>query len=354
MARARAVTSSPAPTGRLASLTSLRAIAALLVFCFHLHLAPLAPFTDQGRLGVSFFFVLSGMLLGLTWVPGTSARAFWRRRAARLYPAYLLAMLAGLVVSHLLRTDLGPPGAGALALVLGQSWVPDARVYYVWNPVAWSLSTEAFFYLLFPLLAPVVLRLRARATWVLRAACAAVVVGLGLWASLALPPTFEQPNSVTAWAVYVAPISRLPEFVLGLTLVAAVRGPRVRVPRWAAGLAVVLAFLAAGLDPAGLGIAAITLVPIALLLVVSAQRDAAGERSLLHHRALVLAGEASYCFYLVHHLVIRLAGRLVPPDAPPGTGPVLCLVVSATLAWVLHTRVEVPLARRLGGRRAAG
>lgn len=339
------------PRTRLASLTSLRAVAALLVFGFHVNLAPLAPLTAQGRLGVSFFFVLSGMLLGLSWTPGTAARTFWRRRAARLYPAYLVAMLAGLVVSHVLGTELGRPGAGLLALLLVQSWVPDAGVYYVWNPVAWSLSTETFFYLLFPLLAPLVLRLGARATRWLRVGCVGVVVALGAWASVALPDTFAQPNSVTAWAVYVAPISRLPEFVLGLTLVAAVRGRRVPVPRWVAGVVVLAAYLVAGLDPTGFGIAAVTVVPIALLLVVSAQADAAGERSVLHRRALVLAGEASYCFYLVHHLVIRLVGHLLPAGAPPGTGPVLCLVVSAGLAWLLHTRVEVPLDRRLGGRR---
>src|SRR4029077_1716836 len=40
--------------------------------------------------------------------------------------------------------------AAVLEILLLQSWVPPAALS--WNSVGWSLSVEAFFYLLFPLL----------------------------------------------------------------------------------------------------------------------------------------------------------------------------------------------------------
>lgn len=47
----------------------------------------------QGRSGVTFFFVLSGFLLAWSARPGDRARSFYRRRFARIYPAYLSSLV---------------------------------------------------------------------------------------------------------------------------------------------------------------------------------------------------------------------------------------------------------------------
>lgn len=331
----------------------MRVVAALLVFLFHVHAPQLERLTGQGRVGVSFFFVLSGLLLGLSYRTKTPATTFYRRRLARIYPAYFVSLIAGLGVSLWLGDSLGRSYGGPLAFFLLQSWVPDGSIYYVWNPVSWSLSAEVFFYLLFPLLAKLVVGASVRTTWIIRVVCVALLLALGLWASSISPNAFDQPDSFTTWATYIAPICRLPEFVLGMSLVSAVRGQAVLMPKWAVAALLAVAYFLAGFDPTGLGIAAITIIPICLFLVRFAQADSAGDSSILHNKWLVLAGEASYCFYLVHQIVIRSVGHLIPNHLFPGSILVFSLLLAAAFALALHKLVEVPLDRHFNGRSAS-
>jgi peptidoglycan/LPS O-acetylase OafA/YrhL len=87
----------------LPSLSGLRFVAVLVVFGFHVHVANV--FSDgairavierifgPGAGGVSFFFVLSGYVLTWSARPHDTAVRFWRRRFARIYPNYLVALL---------------------------------------------------------------------------------------------------------------------------------------------------------------------------------------------------------------------------------------------------------------------
>src|SRR5437868_13769353 len=92
---------------QLRSLTGLRFIAAFVVFGFHVTVANLITpngavsaaltyFFRQGATGVSFFFMLSGFVLCWSARPGDSARRFWRRRAAKIYPNHLVTALVAL------------------------------------------------------------------------------------------------------------------------------------------------------------------------------------------------------------------------------------------------------------------
>lgn len=51
-----------------------------------------SPLFNEGRAGVSFFFILSGLVLAWVWQPGNG---FYRRRFARIYPAYVVGLIAG-------------------------------------------------------------------------------------------------------------------------------------------------------------------------------------------------------------------------------------------------------------------
>lgn len=88
--------------GRLDSLTGLRALAAAVVFLDHVppllsgHLAGAESHIGvQGAIGVTFFFALSGLVLQWSARDRDTVRAFYRRRAARVYPAYAVACAAG-------------------------------------------------------------------------------------------------------------------------------------------------------------------------------------------------------------------------------------------------------------------
>ncbi|WP_216623207.1 acyltransferase family protein [Corallococcus exercitus] len=89
----------------LDALTGLRFLAAAHVVAYHVyHLvftgteAPpgLHGLLDSGYVGVSFFFVLSGFILGYNYLerpPDTheARKAFWVARFARVYPVYALS-----------------------------------------------------------------------------------------------------------------------------------------------------------------------------------------------------------------------------------------------------------------------
>jgi len=156
---------------KIPALTSLRFFAALHVLLFHTRAmgAVFGPVWFQrlssiGYTGVTFFFVLSGFILVYTYSGrSVTAKKFWSARFARVYPAYAFALLLTLPfflygVAHF--REIGLPFmafetahikiAAGLEVLLLQSWVPPAALS--WNAVGWSLSVEAFFYLLFPFL----------------------------------------------------------------------------------------------------------------------------------------------------------------------------------------------------------
>lgn len=85
---------------QLRRLTSLRWFAALAVFVNHFgnRLGWRDPiFPTLGYAGVGLFFVLSGVVLTWSSPDGDTARAFYRRRFARIYPAAMVSA-AGVVL----------------------------------------------------------------------------------------------------------------------------------------------------------------------------------------------------------------------------------------------------------------
>src|SRR4051794_6268075 len=154
----------------LKALTSLRFFAALYVLMFHYTSIPGSIFEGQvvqlGYTGVSFFFVLSGFILAHNYhqvdfaKPGALYR-YGLARVTRIYPVYLLSLLAG---APFLFVSLGKTTPGvtttmaASSLLVApfglQAWFPGTACSL--NCPSWSISVEAFFYLMLPfLLAPI-------------------------------------------------------------------------------------------------------------------------------------------------------------------------------------------------------
>src|SRR5215470_13833933 len=130
---------------RLNALTTLRFFAALHVVLFHMRVVGVLPngpwwyqnFASIGFVGVNFFFFLSGFILVYTYDgPALSAKNFWRARFARIYPAYLLSLVAAAPFFFFAVGHLDLPffawskqhlvTACILTLGLLQSWVPLA------------------------------------------------------------------------------------------------------------------------------------------------------------------------------------------------------------------------------------
>ncbi len=216
----------------LPALTGLRCFAALNIVFFHFSnpkwFGPFAPIVDNGYTSVSFFLLMSGYILAYNYSDRAAAgqlstRNFWIARLSRLYPVYLFALLlsAGMLMDEWFARSHGQFALGTLLTpLLVQGWVPTLATF--WNTPAWTMCTEAFFYLIFPL---VILWKRPKSLWPLLGVMAGIWIlgmvlpGLYLWLH---PDGDLHPGRYTDgfWmrALKFSPPPHVPSFLFGIAL----------------------------------------------------------------------------------------------------------------------------------------
>ena len=354
----------------LPALTSLRFVAAAMIFVFHLRefspspwLYWIAPGMFQG---VSFFFVLSGFVLTHAYGGGrVSWRHFYLARIARIAPLHLFCLfllLLALPLPVARGQNLGPAASLAsfvLKTTMLDSWAPVRGVLSSWNSVSWSISVEMAFYATFPVLLFAMTR-RPLLTLALTAAVSLGVLAAGVAAGL--------PVFVVDWDAITLvnlgsffPLARVFEFALGMATCLAWRRwvlpARLPLAAWTAieavalaGAAVWLLVVTPALVTGSSGAVFVWLRAsgscgvFALLLVIFAKGEGRLGRGLAR-RPFVALGEASFAFYLVHVIVMRTLR--FDFGARPGT--LAALALSLGLAFLLHEAVEKPMRRRVLG-----
>ncbi len=362
---------------RLPALTGIRIFAALAVYLSHIG-APagvpnaVANFFYSGYSGVTLFFVLSGFVLSINYFedlrrPGRAETyRYLVARVARIYPLYLLVLFFVVVQQHAFGGSVEGWWRSALAL---QAWSPDLDEVYRFNPPAWSISVEFFLYACFPLLVPAVARLK-RPRSVLAGAALVVVAMLALAAWFVYSGrgdlVWTDPASAHRW-LYLMPLTRLGDFALGI--LAARLYVQTREQRLPSKVGMPLA-LAAALAVAGLmlwpefiytpwswdvGYA----VPAAVFIFGLATLPGSWLARLFSLPFIVLLGEASYAFYLIHDPAIGFlqAGQWKTNfSATMLVYEGLLLGIVMALAVGLHMTVERPartyVRRLLSGRRS--
>ncbi|MFF5144621.1 acyltransferase family protein [Streptomyces sp. NPDC013157] len=345
----------PAPPGhprtRLLALDGLRLAAALMVCLYHYagrggvvsaswhqnpeHVFPtLSRAAVYGCLGVEFFFVISGFVICMSsW--GRSLGDFFRSRAARLYPAYWVALVlvtgASLVlpaVVHPVRLD-----EFLVNLTMLQQPMGVPRVL----GVCWTLWVEVRFYALFALtvVLPGVTYRRVVlfcSVWTL-AAVLSTAAGDGSWAQLVVMPQYA-PYFIGGLALYL--VHRFGNRLLPWGIVAL---------SWILGLRTATE----GLWHAGTPRDPYVVMLVVTLAYAAVAAVAAGWTRWAAWPWLTTAGALTYPFYLVHeHLgwfVIRVLHR--GWGVPPWPTLAVTVLTMLGLAWLLHRFVETPFGPRL-------
>ncbi|MDF3288721.1 acyltransferase family protein [Streptomyces silvisoli] len=361
--RTAKTTARPA-SARLPSLTGLRFAAAGAVVYTHARLlvsphlvGTFGPEVWVSMSSVSLFFILSGYLLTHSARPTDTAWTFWRRRAAKILPNHVFTWCVAVAVLVGAGGVAAISGAGAAALVanllLVNTWIPSSRFVFAGNPVSWSLAAEMFFYLLFPVLLPRVERLSRRGLLIGSAMAIAVVWTWPVLCGFVINPAGAFFPGY--WFLYVLPVTRLPEFLLGM-MVARLSMTGGRLPRVGA--------VPAGLSAVGMVVfsgdhlshtfmyAAVNVVPLALLVHATARLDLEGKPSLLRARPVVFLGEISYAMYLVHALVLTAAFVcLTDRGWSRGAAVVVALPLVPLASWLLYVTVERPCMRQFATAR---
>ena len=410
--------------GDIPALTGLRFFAALAVVLAHssftiLQFNPPSAVTGWmerlGPFGMTLFFVLSGFVIHynyrylVTTQGGAGFRTFLWARFARLYPLFLLMLGFDILFGGPLY-DVVAGDAAALAIILRalpyylvfmQSWfyVPfDNRslvdVLGGNISLSWSISTEWFFYLAYPLIAWLVLRVRrpviilaVMLVWSLvwggmASALDAGALVVDAWAvghyGAIAGLTAGAAESFIHWLEYYSPYLRIGEFILGCLTAQLYLQQRDRAVR-AREQAIGMFLLAIGVVSVPLFIFFTwspthrlsllsslrdnyALAPSVALILFSAARYDNSISRLLRGRRLVALGEASYSIYLLHFMILTLSSAYVT-QALPATAPyvvylVVRLVFAVSLICLfslgLHAVVEVPSRRWLRGLWSAG
>ncbi|MBO9542135.1 acyltransferase [bacterium] len=345
------------PVSRLAYVDGLRALSALWVILYDVwrfnrepDLGLLTPVCASGHLGVEIFMVLSGFCLfypmaHLWRLPVGHWRTFFVRRAKRILPPYYAALLYAIVLPHALAPLFAATGLRFTPEALPSAWSLFVHVTMLQNlvdlpglinPSFWSLSLEAQYYLVFPLLALAILRWRWKGVLAILAVCG--LYRLGFLAILGANLSRQE------FLLFNSIVGRLAIFTAGMVVALVIRETGGKRPEglldtlWGLSTVplVMLGFYwyfhpvgAWPLSDVCLGVAA-----GGILL-----RYADGARGLgraLAWPALVSLGEMSYSFYLINrptcYYVNHAVSQLVPGSQALQMGVTLAVGVPLSLA----------------------
>ncbi len=350
---------------RIAGLDFLRALAVFAVLLDHSGLQySRFPYMLNGAMGVQLFFVLSGFLI--TWLllgeferhGRIDFKAFYIRRFARLMPIFYVYVLLGTAVLLIAGKQV-PWGAVFSSLFYGLNYyqaLTGGQAHFLSH--CWSLAVEEQFYFLWPLALALMLRKGMRldkalvaliaGVWVYRAG--AQLLGLasddyiyralemradhlliGCLLAVLLKQArcrawFEQVHAKTPWVIFI---------LLAILSISGTHNQNLDY-RYALGYMI---------EP----IVAALLLP---LIVLSAHGNASPLARLCNAPLVLKVGQASYGIYLLHQLVLHpVSMRLNALTHSPVLTFAIIAVLLAVVAHLSYTYFEMPIRRRLHGRR---
>ena len=326
---------------QIVELQYLRALAVMLVVVGHTHQTEGRFFADPllggfayfGFSGVDVFFVISGFIIHHIYgkSAGFSPRFFLARlnRVLPLYWVYTAIAVAG----YLLVFGDGPDTA-----LRQKDWLATLTLFPVGYPpilpVAWTLTHELYFYLVYAIYLALPLAMRPWAVLVWSGLTLARLFGFAEGASPLVGLIVSPFNLLFLAGALIAQFSDRLMAMRGLAMGLAAAGA-------ALGLAWTTAYGIEGLPDPAIRVPVFAPFAIGTVWAVLAWRP----------RLPALAariGDWSYACYLGHILVLDLLARILAPylSGTVFASPVyytLAITATLVLAWLSHRLIERPL-----------
>lgn len=359
---------------KLNQLTSLRFFAAFMIVLHHsLGLFGTTPSTINLGQGVSFFFVLSGFILRYVYPKldtFSEIKSFWKARIARIWPAYLASSVLGFfLMDYVWRPKIAIP-----YLLMIQSWLPFSSFFFAYNALAWSISTEIFFYLVFPFIL-----FRFNKYWPLYLTLSiSVLLSLFFIANKLQLPIYLPPTTGMAvfkptivGLIYINPLSRIFEFIFGMVLATLWKKTKWETKSsWATLIEIVaIAICVVAVCSENYFLQLVnhlhlgkpmdqwsnhvhSFFAFGLLIYVMALGKGQISR-LLATPLLVLLGEISFSLYLIHQIIILSYARYLSnfTNFPNWLTLTLLYIILLVLSFLMWRYIEVPCKKILLSRK---
>ncbi len=347
-------------------LDTLRAIAIILVFCYHYSVfvsgtATYGFWSEIGWVGVDLFFALSGYLIGnqifaaIRSDSGFSLPHFYARRFLRTLPNFYVVLALFFLWPWFRDHGEMLPLWKFLTFTQNYQLTPGTPFSY-----AWSLCIEEQFYMLLPAVALLVASWRGSVKWGWALVVATIAGGMAIRASLWDPVHLTGAGGIDYYRnIYYSTFCRFDELIAGVAI-AMVRN--YHGPLWqrmtsrgnlcfALGLASTAASFYLFLNYRTTYLMTVFGFPLMALSFALLIMAALSQQSLL--RSLRIPGAAqialwSYAIYLTHKQVCVLAAKEMKLH---GYGPddltVLAVTVGLTvlIGWLMYVCVESPFMR---------
>ena len=277
-----------------------------------------------------------------------------KRKVKKFLPLHLLTLLAAMPFNYaaLLNLDIEAWGSFALNALMLQSWVPMQSVYFSYNSVAWYLTLTVFFIVATPLVGKFAKRVKPYA-WTGIAIC--VAIAQILWALML------QTSANGQWLVYICPIVRLLDFILGygafqltkeLKTILDDSQKYIYIPvLLAITMCIVLTVLSMNFEGLFFTVSVWTIPVLTLTMSVALGASKAPMvRWVFENRIIVFMGNISFEFFLLHQLAIRYCRKIgeyigIGDSVVFGIG---ILLLSIAAAWVWQNMFAIIKQKRKG------
>ncbi len=326
---------------RLPFIDSLRGLAALYVFVFHIVRAPefhlplpkwIRPFIFNGSSGVALFFILSGFTLSYTLhnkiKDRNSYKKFYIRRFFRIAPLYY-SMLIFFIILVLI---INPSYINIFGVFLYSTFtfnlVPNYQEGLV--PASWTIGIEMIFYLLFPF---IFLHFDTLKKSILQLSLISLLTFILLSFKSYFPPNY----------ISILFITNMPLFLCGIVCYFICLKP-FTVPAWKIYITVVSIILLPYLFP---NPSFFLMTPFYSFLIIGLCKS---PMKIITNRITGFYGTLSYSVYLLHPKIITSSSNIYKDLSSYGHNTLLtylfCIFITliplTILSYLTYSFIELP------------